>query len=189
MSNTKWVEAVDYANYDGTAVASTTTETSLRDIDIPAHFADSERGFILEAFGQYSNTGTPTMIFSVRWGGAAGVLLCKTAAVTTPSGVTAAGWYIWCRMQFRTSGTAASTPAGTVMANGFALVFAAVAPTVASATGGAAVTPMTNGGVVTPAIATVDTTIAKTLSLTLTWSANSASNTAKVLNADLYPIN
>jgi hypothetical protein len=131
------------------------------------------RSLQIRAFGQYSTTATPTMLFSLRWGGVAGTLLCKTAACTTPSGVTAAMWDLDIILTTRTNGSS-----GTIMANGVARVFAAVAGTVASATGEGLVTPMTNGGVVTPAAASVDLTADTALSLTLTWSAASASNTA-----------
>jgi hypothetical protein len=75
------------------------------------------------------------------------------------------------------------------MGNGTARMFAAVAGTVASTTGEALVTPMMNGGVVTPAAATVDLTIDKALSLTATWSASSTSHTVTTLNYLITSLN
>lgn len=124
------------------------------------------------------------MIFGIRLGGVAGTLICKTAACTTPSGVTAAMWDLDVLITTRSNGSS-----GTVMGNGVARIFAAVAGTVASATGEGLVTPMTNGGVVTPATATVDLTVDEALSITLTWSAASASNTATGLNLIIEAVN
>lgn len=185
MSRQYWSETVSWATASGSPVANTTTETILfPNVTIPANFLQDGRSLRIRAFGQYSTTGTPTMIFGLRWGGVAGTLLCKTAACTTPSGVTAACWDLDITLTTRSNGSA-----GTVMANGTARVFAAVAGTVASATGEGLVTPMTNGGVVTPAVATVDLTADTALSLTITWSAASASNTTTGLNYVLEALN
>jgi len=185
MSKQFWNETLAWATASGTAVANTTTETIIfPNVTIPANYMQDGRSLRLRAFGQYSNTGTPTIIFSLRWGGAAGTVLCKTAACTTPSGVTAACWDLDIVMTTRSNGSA-----GTIMANGTARVFAAVAGTVASATGEGLVTPMTNGGVVTPAAATVDLTADTALSLTATWSAASASNTLTGLNYTIEALN
>ncbi len=178
MSRQYWEESLAWATASGVAVANTTTETILfPNITIPANFMQDGRTIRIRAVGQYSNTGTPTMIFTVRLGGVAGTVICKTAACTTPSGVTAAMWDLDVIITTRSNGSS-----GTVMGNGIARVFAAVAGTVASATGEGLVTPMTAGGVVTPATATVDLTADQALSVTLTWSAASASNTATGLN-------
>lgn len=185
MSRQYWVETVAWATASGTAVANTLTETILfPNVTIPANYMQDGRTLRLRLFGQYSTTATPTMIFSLRWGGVAGTILCKSAAVTTPSGVTAATWNIDVIMTTRSNGSA-----GTIMANGDASVYAAVAATVASATGGAADTPMTAGGVTVPAVATVDLTADTALAVTLTWSAQSASNTATGLNYTIESLN
>lgn len=186
MSRQFWSETLAAATASGVAVANSTTETILFPlITIPANYMADGRTMRLSAFGQYSTTGTPTMLFSLRWGTATGgVLLCKSAATTTPSGVTAAMWEILIYMTVRSNGAT-----GTIMANGKSIVYAAVAGTVGSATGAACTTPMTNGGVVTPAPATCDFTADTTLALTLTWSAASASNTATGLNFQLESLN
>jgi hypothetical protein len=185
MSRQYWAETLTWATASGTAVANTTTETILfPNVTIPANYLQDGRCLRIRAIGQYSNTATPTMIFALRWGGVTGTVLCKTAACTTPSGVTAAVWDLDIMAQVRSNGSS-----GTVMANGVARVFAAVAGTVASATGEGLVTPMTAGGVITPAVATVDLTADTALALTVTWSAASASNTTTGLNYSIEALN
>src|SRR6185369_2135326 len=131
MSRQYWEESLVWATASGTAVASTSAETILfPNVTIPANYMQDGRTLRIRAIGQYSNTGTPTMIFGLRWGGVAGTLLCKTAACTTPSGVTAAMWDLDIILTTRSNGAT-----GTIMANGVARVHAAVAGTVASATG------------------------------------------------------
>lgn len=185
MSRQFWNESLQWATASGTAVANTTTETILfPNTTIPANYMQDGRLLRLEAFGQYSTTGTPTLLFSLRAGGVAGTLLCKSAACTTPSGVTAAAWALRIWVQTRTNGSA-----GTVMANGLLYVFAAVAGTVASATGEGLVTPMTAGGVITPATASYDLTADSAYSLTVTWGTANASNTITGLNYLLEGMN
>jgi len=65
------------------------------------------------------------------------------------------------------------------------MAYAGVAPTVASATGAAAVTPLMLGGVTTPGVATVDMTVDQALVFTATWSASSTSHTLTGLNYTL----
>lgn len=185
MSRQYWNEALSWATSSGTAVANTTTETVIfPNVTIPANYMNDGRCLKLRVFGQYSTTSTPTIIFSVRWGGVSGTVLMKTAACTTPTGVTAACFELDGLIQARSNGSS-----GTIMANGTARVFAAVAGTVASATGEGLVTPMTAGGVTTPATATVDLTADTALSVTATWSAASASNTLTGLNYLLETVN
>jgi hypothetical protein len=181
MSRTIWEDLVAFMDEgDGTAVANSTNELSLWDIVVPSRYMNNARQMRLRVIGKYSTTGTPTLTFRLRWGGVAGVVLCASAAITTPSGVTNAMWEADILLTVRSNGIT-----GTMMVNGKVIVFAAVAPTVASATGGAAVTPMTAGGVTVPAVAVTDLTIDKTLSFTAQWSAASSSNTTAALQGEL----
>ncbi len=179
MSRQYWSETLFWATASGTAVTNTTTETIIfPNVTIPANYMQDGRCLRLRAFGQRSTgTGPPTLIFGLRWGGVAGTLICKTAACTTVASTTAAGWDLDIVVQTRSNGSA-----GTLMGNGVARVFAGVAGTVASATGEGLVTPMMNGGVLTPATASVDLTADTALSLTATWSASSTSHTLTGLN-------
>lgn len=185
MSRQFFQETLAWAVADGVAVANTTTETILfPNVTIPANYMADGRALRLSAFGKYSNTATPTMIFSVRWGGVSGTLLTKSATVTTPSGVTSVLWELMVILQTRSNGST-----GTIMANGYARVHSGTAPTVASATGAPAVAPMTNGGVTTPAVATVDLTADTALAITLTWGTANASNTATGLQLAIESLN
>lgn len=186
MSRQYWSETLTWTVADGTPVTNTTTETIIfPNVTIPANLMQDGRNLRLRAFGKYSTgTGPPTLVFSVRWNGVAGTLLCKTAACTTVASVTNAGWDLDVLLSTRSNGSA-----GTIMANGTLRLFAAVAGTVASATGEGLVTPMMNGGVVTPAAATVDLTADSPLSVTATWSGSSTSHTLTGLNYALEALN
>ena len=179
MSRQTWNETLQTIVSSGTPVTNTTTETIVApNVTIPANYMADGRLLRLRVIGQWSSgTGPPTLIFGVRWGGVAGTLLCKTAACTLVASVTAAMWDLEVLLQTRTNGAS-----GTIMANGIARVFAGVAGTVASATGEGLVTPMTNGGVITPAAVTVDLTADTALSVTATWSASSTSHTLTALH-------
>lgn len=174
MSRQFWGETLFWATASGTPVTNTTTETIVfPNVTIPANYLQDGRNLRLRAFGQWSTgTGPPTLIFGLRWGGVAGTVLCKTAACTLVASVTAAAWDLDILISTRSNGSG-----GTLMVNGTARVFAGVAGTVASATGEGLVTPMTAGGVLTPAVATCDLTADTALSLTATWSASSTSHT------------
>lgn len=175
MSVQTWVEALFVDAVDGTAVANSTAEAIIfPDVTVPAnYFYYPGRKFRVTCYGKYSTTGTPTLTFRVRWGGVAGTLLAASAACTAPSGVTNAMWKMEIDITCRSVGAT-----GTLFVNGTVTMFAAVAGTVASATGEALVTPMSAGGVTAPATATCDLTADTALSISIQWSAASASNTA-----------
>lgn len=137
------------------------------------------RSLRLRAIGQHSTlgSGTVTLLFGLRWGGVAGTILCKTAAITQLISLTAALWELDIILTTRSNGSS-----GTIMANGMARVYGATAPTIGSATGAPAMAPMTAGGQITPAVATVDLTADTALSLTVTHGAASSSNTVTGLN-------
>lgn len=173
MSRQFWSETLTWATADGVAVANTVTETILfPNVTIPANYLQDGRSLRISAKGEYSNTLTPTLIFGLRWGGVGGTLIVKSATITTPSGVTHVPWDLEILLTTRSNGSS-----GTLMANGFVMVHSGAAPTVASATGAPAVAPITNGGVTTPAVATVDLTADTALALTVTWGTANASNT------------
>lgn len=163
MSRQFWNESLFWATASGASVSTAAVETILfPNVTIPANYMQDGRALRIRAQGQWTTTAsTPTMIFGLRWGGVAGTLLCKTAAITTVASTTAAAWDLDILVQTRSNGAT-----GTVMAIGTARMFAGVAPTIASATGGAAVTPMTVGGVLAPATATIDATADTALSIT-----------------------
>lgn len=163
MSRQFWSETLVWATSSGAPVSTAAVETILfPNVTIPANYLQDGRALRIRCQGQWTTTGlTPTMIFGLRWGGVAGTLLAKTAAITTVASTTAAVWDLDILVQTRSNGSS-----GTVMAIGDARMYAGVAPTIASTTGSAAVTPMTIGGVLAPAIATVDLTADTALSIT-----------------------
>lgn len=184
MAKQTWQETLQVQVADGTAVANSTTETIIvPNYTVPANYMADGRIIRVRVFGKYSTTGTPTLTFFIRWGGVSGTLLCKTAAVTLPT-VTNGMFELDVLIQVRSNGAT-----GTIMANGVCRVYAGVAPTVASATGNAAITPMSNGGTVTPAAATVDLTADTALAISAQWSAASASNTLTSLNTLIETLN
>jgi hypothetical protein len=173
MGRQYFVDPLYWQIGDGTPVANTVTETSIfPDVLISGNYLFDGRRLLIRAKGKYSDTGTPTLIFSLRLGGAAGTLICKTPAITLPSGVSNVPWEVEVELIVRTNGAT-----GTVIGYGTVRVYSGSAPTVASATGAAAVAPMTLGGATGPGTATVDLTTDQVLALTATWSAASASNT------------
>src|SRR5437867_6971505 len=88
MSRQYWSETVLAQTSSGAAIANTTTETILfPNQTIPANYLQDGRCLRLRAFGAYGTTGTPTLTFALRWGGVAGTVIAKSAALTTTSGV------------------------------------------------------------------------------------------------------
>lgn len=174
MSRQFWSEGIAWATADGTAVANSTAETIIfPNVTIPANYMADGRWMRLTARGRLSTTSTPTIRFRLRWGGVAGTLLWDSGTITTASGVTAATWKNSIDMIVRSNGSA-----GTILAMGEQWVGGAAAPSVGSATGAPALGVFGSAGDDTPAAVTVDLTADTALSLTVTWSAASASNTA-----------
>lgn len=174
MSRQYWSESLAWSVADGTAVANTTTETILfPNVTIPANYMQDGRVLRHTYVGRLSTTGTPTMRFRLRWGGVSGTVLWDSGTITCGSGVTASLWWIQILSQTRSNGAT-----GTIFAAGPCLIGSALAPTVGSATGEAAVGVFGSAGDDTPAAITVDLTADTALAITGQWSAASASNTA-----------
>jgi hypothetical protein len=173
MSRQYWAEGLWWAVADGTAIASSTTETILfPNVTIPANMLSDARWLRWAARGRLSTTSTPTMRFRLRWGGVSGTVLWDSGTITCGSAVTAALWKVEGDLIVRSNGSS-----GTVFAGGEAIIGSALAPTVGSATGAAALGVFGSAGDDTPAAVTVDLTADTALSLTAQWGTNSASNT------------
>lgn len=166
MSRQFWQETLAWATADGTAVASTTTETSIfSDITIPANYMSDGRLLRMRAFGRLSNTASATITFAIRWGGAAGTLLAQSEAITPGAAVTNVCWSIEALIQTRSNGSSGSL---FVMAD---VSMSLTASTSFSQTFGVS-------GFDAPAVVSALNLAADTaLALTADWSANSASNT------------
>jgi hypothetical protein len=173
MSRQTWSELLWWTTSDGTAIANTTTETIVfPNVTIPANYMADGRVLRITAQGRLSTTSTPTTRFRLRWGGSAGTLLWDSGTITCGSAVTASLWELKIMAQTRSNGAT-----GTILAIGSTIIGSALAPTVGSATGEAAVGIYGSGGDDTPAAVTVDLTADTALSLTQTWGTQSASNT------------
>ena len=166
MEHQSWVELGNspVPTADGTALASSASigiispnSSTNPPFTIPANSLFPGAALRVRASGRHSTTGTPTLTFGLYYGGTGGVALAATAAITCGSGVTNLTWSAMFEVVVRSIGTS-----GTVMAIGNVTgVGSSIAFAPASA----------------PAVATIDTTAAKTLDLCATWSASSASNT------------
>jgi hypothetical protein len=187
MSRQYWMECIAWATADGTAIASSTTETILfPNVTIPANYMQDGRGLRIRAAGKYSTLGSGTVshVYTLRWGGVSGTILTKTGTITLLISMTNAYFDIEIMLQTRSNGSA-----GTILADGLARAFGGTAPTIGSATGAPAIAPMTNGGQTVPAAVAVDLTADVALSLTLTHGANNAANTATGQHYTLESLN
>jgi hypothetical protein len=165
MSRQYWSEGLTWSTSDGTAVASTAAETiAVPNVTIPANYMQDGRTICITAYGKLSTTGTPTMIFALRWGGVAGTLLATTEAITTASGSANTMWSVKIYVTTRTNGAT-----GSLFATGNATVNLTSSTNTSQAFG--------VSGFDAPAAVTVDLTADTALSFTATWSASSASNT------------
>lgn len=173
MSRQYWEESLSWVVSDGTAVANTTTETILfPNITIPANYLQDGRIIKVTAYGRLSTTGTPTAIFSLRWGGVGGTVIGKTGAITQGSGVTSAPWQAEALIQTRSNGSS-----GTVFVMGAVMTWDDAVGSTGSATNAPGIGALTSAGASVPAAVTVDLTADTALAITITWSAASASNT------------
>jgi hypothetical protein len=187
-----WSETVSWATASGTAVANTTTETILfPNITIPANYMQDGRCLRMRGFFQYGTTATPTLIFSVRWGGVAGTVLSKQGANVTTSGVgsgatmTALGDFE-ILIQTRSNGSA-----GTLMTNGVTRLFTSTVLTAGTVTNYGQPAPIASGstGGTTPVAVAADLTADTALSLTVKWSAADPANSIQGINYTLEAMN
>ncbi len=185
MSRQFWEEALAWATASGTAVASSTTETILfPNVTIPANYMQDGRCLRLRLFGGYGTTGTPTLTFTVRWGGVSGTVISKSGAITTGSGVgggasMTALWSMEVLLQVRSNGAS-----GTLMTNGELSL-----NTTGTAAGSSY--PLASGstGGTTPVAVAADLTADTALSVTVTWGTNNAANSIQGHNYTIESLN
>jgi len=156
----------------GTALASSAALTDVSptpNITIPANFLQPGQLIRVKAAGTFSNTGTPTLLLGVYYGGIAGTALAATSAITTTTGATNWQWTVEYVGRVRTIGSS-----GTIM--GFGAVDL-----------GTSLTAVTHRPIPETALATVtiDTTAAKALTLGAQWGTSSASNTLTCVHFDV----
>lgn len=179
MSLQGWRETLITAQSDGTALASSTSATSIlpaaAKYTLPANwFTAPGRKLTVLAAGRISTTtGPPTITFDVRFGA---TTVFTSGAVTTVASLTNKTWRLWIELTCRSIG--ASTSA-TVFGTG-----SLTSSAVVGATGGAATTAMLPDS--SPAVGTgFDSTASQVVDLYATWSASSASNTVTLHQFDL----
>ncbi len=188
MSRQFWVEVLAWATSTATAIANTVTETIVfPNITVPANYMQDGRALRLKMMGSYGTTSTPTLIFTVRWGGVAGTVLAKQAANVTTSGVgggasMTAMWEAEVMIQTRSNGSA-----GTLMTNGTSTLFTSTLLTAGTVTNYGQTAPIASGstGGTTPVAVTADLTADTALSFTATWGTSNAANSIQGLNYEL----
>lgn len=185
MSRQYWQEQLSWATASGTAVASTAAETILiPNVTIPANYMQDGRTLRATLVGGYGTTGTPTIIFTVRWGGVGGTVMAKSGTYTTGSGVgggasMTALWTLGIIIQVRSNGSS-----GTAMSNGEFTLYT-------TGTAGGTTLPLVSGstGGTTPATSTCDFTADTALSFTVTWGTSNAANSIQCHNYNLETLN
>jgi hypothetical protein len=162
-----WEECLDATVADGVQVSNTVTETIVcPDFSIPAYYMAAGRVLRIWAFGVMSNVVTTpgTLILAVRWGGVAGTMLMQSAPQNLDT--TARTNSLWSMRGMITCRTAGAT--GTFLSGGDmnSNVLSSTPANLLPAIMGSAGTPLANGS----AQVTVDTTTAKSLSVTCKFS-------------------
>lgn len=192
MSRQFWDETITWATSSGTAVANTTTETILiPNFTVPANYMQDGRALRVRFFGAYGTTATPTITFSLRWGGVSGTVLAKSFGVTTTSGV-GGGASMTAMLegeiiiQTRSNGAT-----GTLMTNGIVTLFTSTGMTAGTVTNYGQPLPLASGstGGTTPVAVTADLTGDTQLAFTVTWGTANAANSIQITNYSIEAIN
>lgn len=147
------------------------TFTTLKDVTIvppptlPANALEVGSELELQASGEFSTTGTPTLLIGFYYGGAAGVALAASAAITTGTGAAAWPWVMKWRGVVRGIGATGSIKGAGELKLGTSLTAYSVN-----------VIPITQA----LRTVTIDTTAAKALTVGAAWGTSSASNSITV---------
>lgn len=152
--------------------AAFNTFTTFQDISptpailIPQQSLETGLELYLEAFGEFSNTATPTLSLGF-WFNTAATVLAQSTAITTTTAATSWPWHIKWRGRLRVS-----TPSTSGSWNGQGFVDL-----------GTSLTAMSSQFMPTTAAArtvTADVSAARAVGVGAAWGASSASNTIKV---------
>lgn len=151
---------------NGSPLASSTTLTDISpapNITLPGNLLEPASEIEISAMGEFSTTGTPTLLLGAYYGGVAAALpLAATSAITTGSAAASWPWILWYRGVVRTVGSAGSINGQGWIKLGTSLIAFTVRPIPETA---AART------------VTIDTTAAKAITIGAQWGTSSASNT------------
>lgn len=177
MSLQTWTEVLWSSIADGTAIASSTTETILvPDYTFNANYMYPGRTLQIMLRGKFGTVVTTpgNLTFQIRWGGVAGTSLCSSIAI--PLNVAAQtndSFKLEATIVCRSTGTS-----GSLHGMGHADLGAG------AATNGINFMPATGA-----AATTVDTTTSKALSVTAQFSISNAANTITALHYVLEAVN
>lgn len=166
MSRQYWVAPIGpFHNADGSALANSAALADVSpapQITLPGNALELGSELEIEAAGFFSNTGTPTLLLGLYFGGIAGVALAASTAIATTTGATAWPWQLRYRGVVRSIGAT-----GSIVGQGRLYL-----PT-------SLVASTTRFIPETAALRTVaiDTTAAKAITVGAQWGAASASNT------------
>lgn len=141
-----------------TTVASTASITSLQAFTVPANDVAAGTIYQMTGYGVYSDTGTPTIIFTLLWGGTGGTTVIALPAITLPLNITNSPFSYVATVNFRSTTS--------VMANVVLNIDTSIATDLCSTYVASPTSPVT-----------VTTTGANALTMAVTWSASSSSNT------------
>lgn len=183
---------MSWATASGTAINTSTTETILfPNVTIPANYMQDGRWLRVHCRGAYGTTGTPTMIFTVRWGGVSGTVIAKSTTMTLTSGVgggasMTAMWEFSFDIQVRSNGAS-----GTLMTNGAGSMYTSSNPTAGTVTNYGMGFPLASGstGGTTPVAVTADLSADTALSVTATWGTSNAANNIQGLQYYIESMN
>lgn len=144
-----------------TTLANSITQTAIASYTIPASDAVAGAVYRIKAWGTLGVTGTPTITFVCKLGGAGGTTMITFPAVTVRSAATNGFWELEYYLACATTGGSGTWSPMAKYTHNFLT----------------SVTTYTTVGPITSAPVARDTTAASDMVLCATWSAASASNT------------
>lgn len=166
MSRQYWVAPVGpFHTANGPAYNTSialTDVSALPPIVLPGNTFEIGSEIELSAFGEFSNTLTPTLLIGFYFGGIAGVVLAASTAVTTTTGAVSWPWAIQYRGVVRAVGTAGSINGQGRFLLGTSLTAFATRPL-----------PETSAA----RTVAIDTTTAKAITVGAQWGTSAAANT------------
>lgn len=145
-----------------TTIVSSNTLSTLQSASIAAGEPQTGSIYMMEGYGTYSVTGTPTLAFTAYWGTTSGTAISSIAAITAASGIATAGFLYRLYLTFRSTTSVTCYIDLMVVTN----------------TSTNALSPYLG---IPSNPTTVTTTGANTLTMGFQWSAASSSNTISLL--------
>lgn len=178
MAYQNWSNPIPpFLTADGTPLANSTTLTDITpspQVTLPANLMQPGTEFEIKAFGNFSTTGTPTLLLGVYYGGVAGTALAASSAVTTGSAAASWPWFIHYNFICRAVGTSGSVNGQGIYFLGTSLTAFSTRPipeTLAART------------------VTIDTTVAKAITIGAQWGTASSSNTITCNDISVVQVN